>query len=76
MINPPTQPLPAMPTLVEVQSALQRCLTAEPPVDQLELSPDSAKLAEVFAEMRYEQQTERDLAAFKPSQLEAFERWR
>jgi len=63
-----------MPTMNEVQKALDRCMKAEPPVNY-SLSPDSSQLATVFAEMLYDREPERPLDAFKPKQLAAFERW-
>ena len=63
-----------MPTLTEVQEALQRCLTAEPPEDS-RLSPDAAQLTTVFAEMRFAREHVRDRESLKPKQVDAFDRW-
>ena len=63
-----------MPTMIEIQKALDRCMKAEPPVNY-SLSPDSSQLATVFAEMLYSHEPDRALEAFKPKQLAAFERW-
>jgi hypothetical protein len=63
-----------MPTLDEVQAALQSCMTAQPPVDY-DLSPDASQLATVFAEMRFAGERVRDMAALKPKQLDALGRW-
>ena len=63
-----------MPTLAEVQLALQRCMSAEPPID-VRLSADALQLATVFAEMRYRNEDSLDRAALKPKQIDAFDRW-
>lgn len=63
-----------MPTMNEVQKALQRCLNAEPPVNY-SLSADASQLATVYAEMAYFREDARPLDAFKPKQKAAFERW-
>jgi hypothetical protein len=64
-----------MPTIHEVQQALQRCLTAEPPND-FRLSADSAQLATVFAEMRFSREEVCDLETLSSDQVTAFERWK
>jgi hypothetical protein len=63
-----------MPSMSEVQKALERCMKAEPPKD-FSLSPDSSQLATVFAEMLHGREADRPLDAFKPKQLAAFHRW-
>ena len=63
-----------MPTLDEVQRALQRCLEAEPPVD-FALSADASQLAAVFAEMRYARSHNVEAPAMKAKQVDAFDRW-
>lgn len=63
-----------MPTFNEVQKALEQCMKVEPPHD-FRLSPDASQLATVFAEMLHGRESERPLEAFKPKQLDAFNRW-
>lgn len=67
-----------MPTLSEVQKALERCLRAEPPIDY-QLSPDASQLATVFADMLYGRQPGvepvRPLEVFSEKQLAAFSKW-
>lgn len=63
-----------MPTFNDVQRALEQCMKAEPPRD-FSLSPDASQLATVFAEMLHGRESERPLEAFKPKQLDAFNRW-
>jgi hypothetical protein len=65
-----------MPSLDEIQAALARCITAEPPSKkELQLSPDSSQLAEVFAEMVYAKEQEREITELNAAQREAFDRW-
>jgi len=65
-----------VPTFSEIQAALMRCMSAEPPVgEHLALSADSNQLADVYAEMAFFRQEERSLDALKPKQRAAFERW-
>ena len=63
-----------MPTMDEVQRALQRCLVAEPPED-FRLSPDASRLTTVYGEMVYWKESDRPLEGFSPKQQAAFERW-
>lgn len=49
-------------------------MKVEPPHD-FSLSPDASQLATVFAEMLHGRESERPLEAFKPKQLDAFNRW-
>jgi hypothetical protein len=63
-----------MPSMTDVQQALERCMRAEPPQD-FSLSPDSSQLATVFAEMLYGRESERPLEALTAKQLAAFNRW-
>lgn len=63
-----------MPTLHEVQQALQRCMEAEPPAN-LALSPDASQLATAFAEMRYAKVDACERESLTVEKLAAYDRW-
>jgi hypothetical protein len=63
-----------MPTLAEVQQALQRCMSAEPAVE-FALSADASRLSTVFAEMLYAKEVTRDLDQFSEKEADAYRRW-
>jgi hypothetical protein len=67
-----------MPLFTEVQTALERCMEAEPPTAEpyFALSLDSSNLADVFAEMLYGKEQARPLEALTEKQRTAFERWK
>ncbi|WP_341677612.1 DUF3717 domain-containing protein [Niveibacterium sp. SC-1] len=63
-----------MPSLEDIQRALQRCLAAEPP-QASRLSADASALATVYAEMNYFRTAERRLEGLPEKQRDAFLRW-
>ena len=63
-----------MPSLEDIQRALQRCLAAEPP-QALRLSADASALATVYAEMNHFGTTECELEGLAQKQRDAFLRW-
>lgn len=63
-----------MPTIEDVEKALQRCLNVEVPVDY-SLSADASQLSTVYAEMAYFKEHERALENFEQKQRTAFARW-
>jgi hypothetical protein len=64
-------------TLVELQKALIRCLTAHPTdTAEFALHPDASTLCGPFAEMRHFRLEAIPIDEVKPAVREAFNRWR
>ena len=63
-----------MPTFNDIQKALVRCLSAEPPQNYC-LSPDASQITEVFAEMIYRHATEWPQDSMTEKQWAAFQKW-
>lgn len=63
-----------MPTISQIQAALNRCMQMEPPQNHT-LSPDASQIATVLAEMNYFKEGERSLDSLKETQKQSVLRW-
>lgn len=59
-----------------IYSAIQNCLTAEPPVDDVFLSRDGSLLAEILGGMIARDLKVIDASVLQGEHLDAFNRWR
>lgn len=64
-----------MPSFTEVQTALIRCMEAEPSIDKISLSPDASQISTVFAVMQYARVDVLPNDKLTDKQLEAISRW-